>query len=372
MLDANRAASFLLRLGLIGHNAIIDGALTFRGERRRNHNLRVEGPGAGFLVKQSLEVPGAPTETLPFEARFLGFCRDQPAMARVSRCIPRLTHDNPRDGVLVVELIPRSVALWSYLELHGDRALATSAGRALGGALGLIHRSFTELGPETSSQLTWMTRGLPWAMRLHRPSPGMLPELSQGHRELLKVLQTEPGFWDRLEQMCERWKPTTVIHGDIKLENVLVRIGEEQGDEAVELWIADWEMVQYGDPAWDLAGALHDFLVFWVSSMPLSSDMTGEEMAARARVPLAFLRQATRALWYSYRAQSGLAHASASEFLSRAISFSAGRLVQSAFERLVRADRLAGEAVLLLQISANLLADPDRAQLHLYGIPLEY
>ena len=100
--------------------------------------------------------------------------------------------------------------------------------------------------------------------------------------------------------------------------------------------------------------------------------MTTEEMAAVARVPLAFLRESVRALWYSYRTESGLDRTSANELLSRAIRFSAARLIQSAYERLVRADRLGGAAVLLLQISANLLVDPDRAQLHLYGIPLEY
>jgi hypothetical protein len=42
--------------------------------------------------------------------------------------------------------------------------------------------------------------------------------------------------------------------------------------------------------------------------------------------------------------------------------------VQAAFELLNSADRLAGPAVVMLQISANLLAEPERGQVELYGI----
>jgi len=201
----------------------------------------------------------------------------------------------------------------------------------------------------------------------------MLADLSPGNLHLLRILQTEQGLSEQLDQICQEWQPGTVIHGDIKLDNVLVRIPQEkQEDAAVELWLADWEMVQFGDPAWDLAGALQDFLIYWVSSMPLSNELTVEEMVAVARVPLAFVRNATRALWFSYRAEAGLDVDSANEFLLRAVRFSAARLIQSAFERLYNMDRLAGPPVLLLQMSANLLAEPARGQLHLYGIPMDF
>ena len=60
----------------------------------------------------------------------------------------------------------------------------------------------------------------------------------------------------------------------------------ENEDGPVELWIVDWEAVGFGDPAWDVAGALQDFLVYWVFSMPMSHELTPEQMIAQARVPL--------------------------------------------------------------------------------------
>ena len=49
-----------------------------------------------------------------------------------------------------------------------------------------------------------------------------------------------------------------MIHNDIKSDNVLIRAGRGRG--RVEARIVDWELVQLGDPAWDLAGACRDML----------------------------------------------------------------------------------------------------------------
>ena len=75
------------------------------------------------------------------------------------------------------------------------------------------------------------------------------------------------------------WRDETLIHGDIKSDNILVgppRDRHEAQEDTV--WFVDWEFVQIGDPAWDLASALHDFMIFWTSSMPLEPDLAAEAM----------------------------------------------------------------------------------------------
>ena len=131
----------------------------------------------------------------------------------------------------------------------------------------------------------------------------------------------------------------------------------------------DWELVQVGDPAWDLAGALHDFLLFWTSSMPLSASCTAEQRIAQARYPLASLQGAMRAMWHGYRAAAELASSEADDLLLRAVAFSAVRLIQSAYEIMHESESLSAQSVILLQVGANLLADPELGQIHLYGIP---
>jgi hypothetical protein len=55
--------------------------------------------------------------------------------------------------------------------------------------------------------------------------------------------------------------------------------------------------------------------------------------------------------------------------IRRAVGFGAARLVQAAFERSAFEDTLPAQAVILLQLSANLLADRELARFHLFGIP---
>src|SRR5262249_23605817 len=133
----------------------------------------------------------------------------------------------------------------------------------------------------------------------------------------------------------------------------------------------DWEFVQIGDPAWDLAGALQDTLMFWTASMPLEPGLSVAEMAAQARCPLEVLRGGLRALWNGYRTATALVPAEADDLFHPAVVFSAARSIQASYELCAEREDLPPQAVLLLQVSTNLLTDPVLGQVHLYGIPRE-
>ena len=97
--------------------------------------------------------------------------------------------------------------------------------------------------------------------------------------------------------------------------------------------------------------------------------LTPDQMIAAARYPLSTLQGALRAFWAGYRAGAGLSADEAGALLARSVAFSGARLIQSAYEMAFGAQVLPATSVLLLQISANLLADPGLAQVQLYGIP---
>jgi Ser/Thr protein kinase RdoA (MazF antagonist) len=247
--------------------------------------------------------------------------------------------------------------------------IEADACRALGNALALIHGAFAASEQPLNPRLDWLPRELPWVFSIHRPAPGLLRNVTRSEIELLRVLQSEAGLSTCLDRLSLDWRPTTVIHGDMRFDNVLVRPAGPEVSAFREIWITDWEMVQLGDPAWDVAGALQSFLNLWVYSMPLSDERTAKEMISQARIPTAHIRRAARALWSGYEAKAELRPAEAEELLLRAVTFSAARLIQSAMESLQGLQYFAGPAVLLLQIAANICADPERAQMQLFGIP---
>jgi Phosphotransferase enzyme family len=371
MLDVDGAATFLLEHGLIDAGWIVDGQLTIDSEARRNRNLRVEGPdGKGYLIKQPDDPGYGGHDTLRTEAAFLRFCRHEPAVADVAQFMPLLIDCFHETARLVFELVPRAAPFHTQLDEKAERGNLVAVARELGKSLATLHRCFQPEGLTTDSRLGALSRQPPWAMGLHMPPAEMLAILSAANHETLRILQTEAGLADRLDRLRQGWQPQTVIHGDVKFDNVLVQKCRDGEDGATfRIWIVDWEMVQIGDPAWDLAGALQDFLVPWVRSMPMTQDLSPEDRIAAARLPLANLKDAIRALWDGYRTTADFGPVVADEFLQRSVGFSAARLLQSAFEMAANAAQLTGAGVLLLQIASNILAEPRRAQVQLYGIP---
>ena len=208
-------------------------------------------------------------------------------------------------------------------------------------------------------------------MMIHKPATALLADLGPANAETLRILQNQAGFADNLESLLGRWQPQCVVHGDIRLDNILVRprrVGHDS--EGIELWVTDWEMIQFGDPAWDLAGALQDLLVFWVSTMPLTGELTTEQMIAQARVPLSVMRTGARAMWRGYREAAGLSAGEEHDLLGRAVAFSAARTGPVGF-RSLRCARPASWAVRFASCKSarTCLSTPSSPQTELYGIP---
>jgi Phosphotransferase enzyme family len=370
MLNIDGVAPYLLEHGLIESTPIIDGTLTIKSAARRNRNVKVElSADVGLFIKQPDPAGRRCHETVAHEALFHEFCRQQPALAEVAKFLPRLALFDASQTILVFELITDARPLSSLGELSTEAVIEVQACRSLGRALALIHAAFAAAEQRVDCQLDWLPRDLPWVFSIHRPAPGLLQHLARAESELLRVLQGENGIGVYLDRLCRDWRATTVIHGDVRFDNVLVRTAGPETSASREIWITDWETAQFGDPAWDLAGALQSLLIFWVYSMPLSDERTAEDMVSHARIPAAHIRRAARALWSGYEAGAELTPAESEGLRRRAVTYSAARLIQSALESLQGLQYLAGPAVLLLQISANILADPERAQMQLYGIP---
>jgi Ser/Thr protein kinase RdoA (MazF antagonist) len=376
MVDVDNVVPFLLERGLVQSDWIISGDLAIRSAARRNRNLRVEGPGgAGYLIKQPDEIAPESRRTLGNEAAFYEFCQQEKAAAPVAAFLPRLVLRDQAQAIHALVLIEGARSLAACRLAQSAEAFPVESSRTLGQGLGTLHRVFRLPRFAGDPRLAWLTQSVPWIFRSNRrPTPAMLASLSPAGARVFQILRSEPDVGAALERLSSRWRAETVIHGDIKSDNVLTgppRQGRAAGDAGV--WIVDWEFVQIGDPAWDVAAALHDDIVFWTSTMPQDPALSAEERIEQARCPLDVLKPATRALWEGYRQAAALDRggAEAEDLLGRAVAFSAARLILAAHELSLEQDDISVQAVLLLQIGMNLLTDPESGQINLYGIPRE-
>ena len=368
MLDVDTAVLYLLDKRLINADAVVDGELTITSAARRNRNLRVETSTGGYLIKQ----PDDPTQgghhTLRAEAGFYLFCQQEPAAAAMAEVLPRLVFFDPDLSLLALELLSAATPLWQRFWAAGPQAFPFEIGRQIGRALGVVHRTFRDPAVLSAPALAWLSPAVPWVMMVHKPSPELLATISPANYQTLRILQTQDQLCESLDRLRGAWLPATAIHGDVKSDNILVFPPAEPGTGAETVRLVDWELVQRGDPAWDIAGVFQDTVLFWIKSMPLG---TGDvnAMAASAGFSWAILQAYLRTFWQGYRQISGLTADQANATLLRAVAFSGARLVQTAYEVSQSSNTMPAQSVLLLQMSANLLADAESAQLQFYGIP---
>lgn len=363
MLTVDNVPDYLLATGRITPQAILDGDLDVVSITRRNANLQVTTRDrGGFLLKQPTGGEPAARATLATEARFYAYCQITPALASVRRALPQLAFHDPEKEVFAVEFLEGTLPLWRYYREQTADRFPVEVTRQIGELLGLLHDGFANLPEEERPD--FLSGELPWALNLDRPNPETLSRMSAAHYDLIRLLQAEAEAVERLGELRRRWQPTAVIHGDVKMDNFLV--GRPEGPRAGALFLIDWELVQLGDPAWDLAGALQDFVFWWVLSMP--HDRPPEEMAELAGFPLPVLQKGLQALWDGYRVRRGLDSAYATELLASAVLYSGARILQTAAEIAGKYQTLPAPAVLMSQIGVNVLDDPEAALDQLYGL----
>lgn len=369
MLTVDNAGSYLRAQGLITANAAVDGDLDIMSATRRNRNLQVTTRSQGnFLIKQPNDRQTIAVDTLRREALFYVFCQNEPMTGSVRPLLPRLIRADLSEALLILELLREAKPLWRYYEESSAAVFPRAPAAAVGRALAAVHQTFETPEMLAHPGLAFLEAKAPWALGIHRPNPEVLTYMSSAQISLTRILQSQPEVRHELDELRKAWQPQAVIHGDVKMDNfILVPTGT--ADQEPALYLVDWEMVQLGDPAWDLGGAFHDFVYFWVLSM--DHDVPLREMAAGARYPLSAMRPAIHALWSAYCQRKGLTVAEGSALLRRTVRYSAARVIQTAYEMARHFPVIPAPSVLMLQVGVNLLKGPARGLSDLYGLTEE-
>jgi hypothetical protein len=356
---------FLASNELLSAESVVNGSFSASLAARRNYNIIVAQSPLGFLIKQSDPSSQDGKFRTANEAAFCRLCHSEPALEPLRKHVPQLVHYESLGTLLVQELIPHATPLWSAL-YSPPGSNATLLSQQLGKILGTFHRQSSTL--LDSDSFAWLERALPWILSVNRPHPSMLATMSIAHINTLRIIQSETRWVEALDKVRSEWLVDSMIHADVKSDNVLVRLTPD-GESPFSMWIVDWETVQYGDSIWDVAGVLQDFILFWVHSMPVSAQLTANQMIAHAQIPLHSLQACMRSFWHGYKSRCGMQSEARAKKLKLALRYAACRLIQSAFESSQQGTALSGHAILLLQVSANILDDPESSQLTLFGIP---
>ncbi len=351
---------YLLRRGHLTSEELVENGVKVFDVSRRNGNFRVERQsGQGFLLKQARELNAF--RTVAREAQMYGAFQTLPAPHPLRRYTVPLVEYDAEDGVLVLSGVPGGHSLAAH---HAEGGFPLRPAKWMGRALAALHRLAPASLPNGLTEV--LQRRPPHALFLHRPDHAFYFGASHGALKVVQFMQSFPAFGALIDALRAEWRPDCLIHSDVKGDNILllVRTG------GISAWLVDWEMAALGDPAWDVGSMFADYLGVWLSSVPITGEHPPAHYLSLAGVTLTKLRPAICAFWASYRRARGLTGQAAAIFLVSATRYSAVRLIQRVHERTREAIDLGSDTICQLQLSWNVLREPELACRHLLGLDL--
>jgi Phosphotransferase enzyme family len=357
------SVTYLLSLGLVDLPSLVCHGLQIEEVPGRNRNFRVlGGPGQAFFLKQAPRGEIGTNGPLAVEASLYDWVAADPRATALRPAFPRRRHYDPERSILVLDLVT-DAAHPHVLEAEAAppyfAALRSLVATALAECHGLPVPRDIGFGVEVPD-------AAPWVFDLARPAPACLRELAPAQLSVIQAVQSQPGAVAALDRLRDEWRPTGLVHGDFKWNNVLVQ--QDSAGIPVRVLLLDWEMAQLGDPAWDVGAAMHAFIAEAVLGLELT-DGTNPEMAAELLGTLIpRLLPAHRDFWSGYLGAARLTDVEAGAFLDRLPGHVAARLLKSAYEWSQAEMQMPRSAAAVLQLGINMLLRPDAAREVVLGL----
>ena len=241
---AHRAIAAALRNGLVTPADIHRFGVAVRDVSQSNAVALIElGNGSGVLAK-STQDPSKPGQGSAKQE--LDLYRLAAAEPSLQELVPEVFDATGRDGLLLIEGLvgyrPLHLAFGSFDPLDPELA------RAVGARLGAWHNAAVSLRHR-------LAPADPWIFSLG--SSEQLEVLDETpYRDVVATLLRTDSIMEAIRRCRSEWSDRTIIHGDMRFANILVQ------PQSTAVRFIDWEMSGSGDPRWDVAGVVQEYLSF--------------------------------------------------------------------------------------------------------------
>jgi aminoglycoside phosphotransferase (APT) family kinase protein len=332
---------YLVRRGLLEASASAQASIEDCSRRNRTFKVRM-GRRGGWLLKQANRPSDLAWRSVVVkEGRLVAALR---AEKRLRPFLVPVRLIDARRGVVVSALLDPCTSMTKYHLSGGKVRFGAEGGAILGTLLAAVHATPAPPSVPRREPLAWD----PLA-RIER----MGPDASASLLELADMLRTRPGLGDALERArAHGGAHDTLLHGDARWDNVLPVAGTPR-QTPLNARVIDWEMATRGDPAWDLACALSEYVRFWFH--PLRGVRVRSLAHAKALAPFTFreFHRSARALWRSYAVGTAQRRHEGAELLDRTMEHLPLALVALAWEDAATQHELPGTALAALQMAVG-------------------
>jgi aminoglycoside phosphotransferase (APT) family kinase protein len=358
LLTQTNMIHYLLDRGLMDTASFAEGRFSCRQGQSRHHHFIInkEFDSKQFFVKQAVSNEEKKA-SLQREGLFYELLAAHEQAQLFRQYLPQLISFDERNATLVLQYLAGFNSIYDWLQHYKDE-LAT-AGSAVADALYALHTFHDTI--KDFEETIFFTEVKPWILSLPQMKmTGGGAARSEAEEQSMRLIFSVPGFIEMTKKAAQLWQPSSLIHGDAKLTNFLIK--EQIVEEYHPLKIIDWELAAFGDPLWDVATVFQSILTLWV----IQEDSLFQ--SHHQKVDTVVMQTFISNCWKKYAMLHQWSVAEANQKLEACVSFSALRLLHACFESTPGAKSLRPYSARLLQLAHNILSHPLATASQLFTI----
>lgn len=365
-INIDNVIEYLLHNKLMNSKSIVDNDLEIYDVSRKNRNIRISfRTGSGLLLKQANPYDISSYVTIKRESLLYAIIQTENEFACLADIAPRIHDYDEKNNIMVTDYVP-GYSWNKYISQELNMKLEPDMVASLANAVGTFHHTFENV-LKVKRDLDFLPKTFAFENLLIHPGPEIFINLSQANMTLLKIIQRDPKIYDILERLFASWDSRTLIHGDIKFDNIIVTV-EKNTKRHI---FTDWEMASIGDPAWDIGSIFQEFIRSWLYILPITGTEEIQQLLEDSKESLQNMQYALRIFWNEYIQVIQKDPQETNELLLKSSKFCAARLIQSAYELLHSQTELNNLATYMVQIGLNMIDNVNSATIHLLGIPFK-
>jgi thiamine kinase-like enzyme len=348
--------------------AVADVTTQIMSARNFNLLVRAEGQPSLLLKQETISSHGQQSGKLLQEWRLQQLTQQIPELVNLQARLPQVLHCDEANGIVVNRFLEDYWDLSDYYdrELCYPPALATTLGQLMGQFHNLTfdrpaiaQAVLAQVGPAKLRAKQFLRQ----MDNLNSKIFGVIP---QDCLRFYKLYQQYPSLEDAVQQLATTNSPCTLVHNDMKLNNILVHRQWETSSEP-PLRSIDWERAGWGDPASDLGMMLGSYLNLWLDSLVVGAELSITESLQLATVPLAALQPSLLAMVAAYLEVFPAILLARPAFVLQVMQYAGLALIGRIEARIAYSRHFGNGGVVMLQVAKQLLCTPASFVTTIFG-----
>jgi serine/threonine protein kinase len=212
-----------------------------------------------------------------------------------------------------------------------------------------------------------------YVKEIDRIRPEILGSTPDDCLKFFVLYQRYESLGEAVTDLTTSWNPLCVIHGDLKLSNILLhknwwQIQQKNLFSKPLIKLIDWERCIWGDPAFDLGTIIAGYLQIWIDSLITDISLSIEESLSLARTPLKILHSSLLSAISSYLKSFPTIIQYYPNFLKRVIQFAGLSLIEKILAIIEHQKHFGNKSIYMLQVAKSLLCRPQQSMVNIFGI----